>query len=263
MVPNTKTIGLVEMMTSPLNRLLCTAAVLGFVAFAVGSTERVRAQAMDFVDTALVVAVDVSNSVDEKRYRLQMEGIAKALEDPDVLKAIFNGPQGGILFSMMAWADRPNFIVPWQRISNKQEAFAVAAKVRALPHQGGEFTCLSKMLRNISDKIVPQLPAQALRVVIDVSGDGKDNCNPKEPVSMVRNELVGYGVTINGLPILEGDEAETLESWYGENVKGGSGGFVLPAAGYGDFGRAIRQKFVIEISGWPSQSMHAAELQTR
>ncbi|MCH9764369.1 MAG: DUF1194 domain-containing protein, partial [Alphaproteobacteria bacterium] len=215
----------------------------------------VKAQPSDFVDTALIVSVDVSNSVDEKRYRLQMEGIAKALEDPSVLDAIFNGPQGGILFSMMTWSDRPKFIVPWKRISTKEEAFAVAAEVRRLPHQGGEFTCLSKMLRNISDKIVPQLPAQALRVVIDVSGDGKDNCNPKEPVALIRDELVGYGVTINGLPILEGDEAETLEDWYKENVKGGAGGFILPASGYGDFGRAIRQKFVIEISGWQSQTV--------
>ena len=241
-------------------RVCGIAAALGFAALVSGLDRQLNAQSLDFVDTALVVAVDVSNSVDEKRYRLQMEGIAKALEDPSVLNAIFNGPQGGILFSMMAWSDRPEFIVPWQRISSKEEAFAVAAKVRTLPHQGGEFTCLSRMLRNISDKIVPQLPAQALRVVIDVSGDGKDNCNPKEPVPLVRDELVGYGVTINGLPILEGDEAETLEGWYSENVKGGSGGFVLPAAGYGDFGRAIRQKFVIEISGWPGPPMQAAAL---
>ncbi len=251
------------MITSRLMRMhWCIAAVM-FAALGVGSILHARAQDLDFVDTALVVAVDVSSSVDEKRYRLQMEGIATALEDPDVLKAIFNGPQGGILFSMMAWSDKPNFIVPWQRITSKQEAFAVAAKVRRLPHQGGEFTCLSKMLRNVSDKIVPQLPAQALRVVIDVSGDGKDNCNPKEPVSLVRNELVGYGVTINGLPILEGKEATTLEGWYKENVRGGSGGFVLPAAGYGDFGRAIRQKFVIEISGWSNQNVDSAELTKR
>jgi Protein of unknown function (DUF1194) len=208
-----------------------------------------RAQEMEFVDTALIVSVDVSSSVDERRYRLQMEGIAKALEDPEVQKAIFNGPQGGILFGMMTWADKPNFIVPWQRISTKDEAAAVARMVRGLPSQGGEFTCLSKMLRNISDKVVPQLPAQALRVVVDVSGDGSDNCNPDDPVSVVRDELVGYDVTINGLPILEGEEAETLEDWFHDNVKGGPGGFVLPASGYDDFGRAIRQKFVIEISG--------------
>lgn len=238
-------------------------AVMTSIALCSGPTSPLPAQELDFVDTALVVAVDISNSVDDRRYRLQMEGIAKALEDPDVLNAIFNGPQGGILFSMMVWSDKPNFIVPWQRISNKNEAFAVAKMVRQLPLQGGEFTCLSKMLRNISDKIIPQLPAQALRVVIDVSGDGRDNCNPKEPVAQVRDELVGYGVTINGLPILEGDEATTLESWYKDNVRGGAGGFILPAEGYGDFGRAIRQKFVIEISGWSGQNAESAKLSRR
>lgn len=239
-------------------RGVAVAVMLAFVTMMTGPAARLHAQALDFVDTALVVAVDVSNSVDEKRYRLQMEGIAKALEDKAVLDAIFNGPQGGILFSMMAWSDRPEFIVPWQRISNEAEAAAVAKLVRSLPHISGEFTCLSKMLRNISDKIVPQIPAQALRVVVDVSGDGKDNCNPPEPVASVRDELVGYGVTINGLPILEGDEADTLEEWYNDNVKGGAGGFVLPAAGYGDFGRAIRQKFVIEISNRQTVTRHAA-----
>lgn len=223
----------------------------------------VKAQPGEFVDTALIVAVDVSNSVDERRYRLQMEGIAKALEDLQVQKAIFDGPQGGILFGMITWSDRPNFIVPWQRITSKDEAASVARQVRALPHQGGEFTCLSKMLRNVSDKIVPQLPAQALRVVVDVSGDGSDNCNPEEPVALVRDELASYGVTVNGLPILEGDEADTLEDWYHQNVKGGPSGFVLPAEGYDDFGRAIRQKFVIEISDLPAPQGRTAGLSIR
>ena len=94
-----------------------------------------------------------------------------------------------------------------------------------------------------------QVPAKATRTVIDVSGDGSDNCNPLEPTKAVRDELVGYNVTINGLPILEGKEAGTLEGWYKENVMGGGGAFVLPAEGFGDFGRAIRQKFVVEVSG--------------
>jgi hypothetical protein len=104
------------------------------------------------VDTALIVSVDVSNSVDEHRYKLQMEGIAKALEDPEVLKAILNGPQGGILVAMVTWADKPRLSLPWQRIASASDAAAVAAKVRALPRQTGEFTCVSGMLRSISDK---------------------------------------------------------------------------------------------------------------
>jgi hypothetical protein len=104
------------------------------------------------------------------------------------------------------------------------------------------------MLRNISDKIVPQIPAKALRTIVDVSGDGKENCNPEEPIGAVRDEIAASGVTINGLPILEGDDGPTLEGWYRENVMAGPGAFVLPADGFKDFGRAIRQKFVIEIS---------------
>lgn len=204
------------------------------------------------VDTALIVSVDVSNSVDERRYKLQMDGIASALEDPGVIDAILSGPQGGILFAMVSWADRPTLVVPWQRIASREEAMAVAAQVRRLPQQGGEFTCLTQMLRTVSDKIVPQVPVRATRVVLDVSGDGSDNCNAQEPTGAVRDELVSYGVTINGLPILEGEEAETLEGWYDENVKGGPGGFILPAAGFEDFGRAIRRKFVIEISARPA-----------
>lgn len=228
------------------------------------------------VDTALVVSVDVSNSVDAERYKLQLEGIAAALEDPSVVDAIVNGPNGGILFSMVMWADKPSIALPWTRITNKDEAKALAQRVRKIQNPGGEFTCMSRMLRSINDKIVPQIPAKALRVVIDVSGDGPDNCNADENAASVRDELVANNVTVNGLPILLGttnvadgvaspatepsdtEPKHPLETWYRENVMGGSGSFVLPANGYGDFGRAIRQKFVIEISGQTTSPQHAA-----
>ncbi|HML31162.1 MAG TPA: DUF1194 domain-containing protein, partial [Hyphomicrobium sp.] len=148
-----------------------------------------KAQEGPPVDTALIVSVDVSNSVDEGRYKLQMEGIAKALEDPGVIDAITGGSAGGILFSMVTWADTPSFVIPWTRITNKAEALATAKRVRSLPQQGGEFTCMTRMLRSANDKIVPQIPAKASRVIIDVSGDGPDNCNAEEPIDKVRNEL--------------------------------------------------------------------------
>ncbi|MBN9291852.1 MAG: DUF1194 domain-containing protein [Hyphomicrobium denitrificans] len=214
------------------------------------------------VDTALVVSVDVSNSVDEARYKLKMEGVAKALEDPGVIEAITGGSSGGILFSMVSWADKPALVIPWIRIANKADALAAAQRVRKLPHQGGEFTCMTRMLRSANDKIVPQIPAKAARIVIDVSGDGPDNCNADEPIEKVRDELVANGVTINGLPILlDTPDAGALlpkavpggkpplEQWYREHVMAGPGSFVLPALGYSDFERAIRQKFVIEVSG--------------
>lgn len=201
------------------------------------------------VDTALVVSVDVSNSVDEHRYKLQMEGIAAALEDKSVQDVILSGPRGGILFTMVSWADRPQVSVPWIRIRSRADAVAAAEKVRQVPRHGGEFTCMSRMMRFVSDKVVTQVPVKAARLVIDVSGDGSDNCNPEEPVKAVRDELVEGNAIVNGLPILEGREAATLGPWFRDNVMGGPGAFVLAAEGYGDFGRAIKQKFVLEISG--------------
>ena len=200
------------------------------------------------VDTALVVSVDVSNSVDEHRYQLQMGGIASALEDDGVMDAILSGPQGGIAIAMVVWADRPKTAIPWTVIRNKEDAAAVAKKIRALPREGGEFTCVASMLRNVADKLVTQIPVKAARTIVDVSGDGSENCNPVEPIQSIRDELVDAGVTINGLPILDGKEKATLEKWFTDNVRGGPSGFVLPAIGFDDFPRAIRQKFVIEMS---------------
>ncbi len=258
------------------------------VAIALSSTAAglCAAEELPLVDTALLVSVDVSNSVDEHRYKLQMEGIAEALEDKGVLDAITGGTAGGILFGMVTWADRPTFVMPWTRISTKEEAGAVAAKVRKLQLQSGEFTCMTRMMRSVNDKIVPQIPAKATRIVVDVSGDGPDNCNADESIESVRDELVATGVTINGLPINEGDPNApvgegayrapgtafkdsaltkpnvapvTLEEWYRAHVMGGVGSFVLPANGYADFGRAMRQKFVIEISGIAPPARFAAK----
>ncbi len=219
--------------------------------YAPQSSTRATTPAAGGVDTALVVSVDVSSSVDERRYRLQLEGIAAALEDPAVISAILAGPRSGIIFSVVTWTDRPKLSLPWLRIASKEDAMRAALMVRAMPRENGDFTCLSKMLRFVSDKIVPQIPERALKVVVDVSGDGSDNCNPEEPVAGVRDEMVRRGITINGLPILEGREAATLEDWYRGNVMGGPGSFILAAQGYEDFGRAIRQKFVVEISALP------------
>jgi len=257
--------------------LLGLVALVGTLAGTLGA-----AAGSDEVDTALIVAIDVSNSVDDQRYKLQMEGIAQALEDPGVIQAIVGGAKGGILFSLVTWSDKPTVNLPWTLIASEADAKAAAHKVRALPRQGGEFTCMTRMMRVVSDKIVPQIPSKATKVVLDISGDGPDNCNSDEPIGEVRDELVKYGVTVNGLPILtpEGPEMVTpgapstqsylpaqqkvhpLEQWFRDHVKGGPGSFVLPANGYADFGRAIRQKFVLEVSETQSRARRdfAAEL---
>jgi Protein of unknown function (DUF1194) len=204
------------------------------------------------VDTALVLAVDVSGSVDAERYRLQMEGIARTFEDEGVQASMLGGAHRAIFVTLVEWSDRPAVVVPWTLITGADDAKSFAARVRRAPRADDQFTCMAVALRLIVDKVLPFLPAPSDRVVIDVSGDGHDNCNPIVPVDAVRNELVAAGATINGLPILEGDEALTLEAWYRAHVIGGPGAFLVPASGFADFARAMRSKFLIEISGAPA-----------
>lgn len=230
------------------------------------------AQSEPTVDTALAVAIDVSQSVDQERYALQIEGIARALEDPQVITAITSGQRAAILFSMIAWSDSPVIVVPWEMIASAADASRVAAMVRAVPYQGGEFTCLARMLRTFSDTQLPTIPVPAARVVIDVSGDGIDNCNVRSSIDDERRRLVDAGVTINGLPIMvpgendivgagayrqpgfglndvgPGTDATTLDAYFKNHVIGGPGAFIMPANGYPDFARAIARKFVTEIS---------------
>lgn len=226
------------------------------------------------VDTALVVSIDVSGSVSEERYQLQMQGVAQALEDPAVVDAITSGPHSAILFSMITWADKPAQVIGWSRISSRDDASRVAARVRALPHSSGEFTCFGRMFDLVAEEVIPTAPIPATRMIVDVSGDGIDNCVDAERLRNLRDGVLKKGATINGLPILvpgENDfvgssafrapgyglrelsrnpdhEVTTLDRWYATNVVGGANSFVLPAKGYKDFSNAIKRKFVIEIS---------------
>jgi hypothetical protein len=207
--------------------------------------------APEMVDTALVLAVDVSQSVNDARFALQMEGIAKAFEDPEVQRSIFSGPHRAMFVTLVEWSDKAAVAIPWTLISSEEEASAFAATLRKTPRKGAEFTCMSRALQLIGDKILPFLPMPANRTVIDMSSDGHDNCNLNPPVDVLRDGLVGENVTINGLPILDGDEAATLEAWYKAHVIGGPSAFIVPAHGYDDFERAMRRKFVTEISEVP------------
>ena len=201
------------------------------------------------VDLALVLAVDVSESVDAARFTLQMDGIARALEAREVQASILSGPHQSMLIALVQWSNRPALSLPWTLLTSSSDVQQFAARVRHLRRASNGFTCMSVALRSIADKLLTQLPVPAERMVVDVSGDGQENCNPQETTDQVRDELVSAGVTINGLPILEGDEAATLEAWYQDHVIGGPNAFMVPAESFDDFDRAIRRKFVTEISG--------------
>ncbi|WP_171946527.1 DUF1194 domain-containing protein [Hyphomicrobium sp. CS1GBMeth3] len=162
------------------------------------------------VDTALIVAVDVSDSVNAERYQLQMEGIARALEDQDVINALMSGPRGGIGFALVEWADTSEFTVPWRVIRSLEDALKAAAVVRALKPKKGEHTCVSRMLSFIRESVVYNLPIAARRTVLDVSGDGIDNCQDPKNIIEERDSLVRLGVQINGLPIIVAGENEIV-----------------------------------------------------
>lgn len=231
------------------------------------------------VDTALIVSIDVSESVDDERYYLQLEGIAQALEDKAVIATILSGPNNKILFAMVAWADASKLVVPWTLLANSDDTQALANAVRKLPRITGEFTCLARMFLAMPDLVLSRQPVPATHVVIDVSGDGIDNCSGDDPTREARDALVKRNITINGLPIvedpnrlfgqgayrapgtameylkpLESVQQFTLEEWYRANVMGGDQAFILPANGYADFARAMRQKFITEISRAPALS---------
>ena len=188
----------------------------------------------------------MSGSVDEHRYTLQMNGIADAFEDR--AGQIIGGPRGAMLVALVEWANRPTLSLPWALLTSRDAVHRFADLVRHPPRAENGFTCMAAALRSIADKLLTRLPTPSDRLVIDVSGDGADNCN-RASVDSVRDELVASGVTINGLPILEGDERATLEDWYRGHVIGGPGAFLIAALGSGDFERAIRHKFEVEISG--------------
>lgn len=227
----------------------------------------------DVADTALVIAVDISQSVDANRYRIQMNGIAAAFEDSAVIAAITGGANGQILVTVVAWSDTAEVAIPWTRISTREDALAIAAAIRALPPKSGEFTCMARMLRALQNGALSEIPLVANRTVVDISGDGIDNCDDSAATGIERDNVVAAGGSINGLPIIvagENDEivgsgayrkpgynmynlspakdATTLDAWYRKNVIGGPGSFIMTARGYEDFGRAFRQKFVTEVS---------------
>lgn len=202
----------------------------------------------EIVDTALVLAVDVSESINSERYALQMAGIGKTFEDPDIQQMILSGPNHSMFVALVEWSSRAFLSIPWTLITSPGDAQALADKIQHTPRIDNQFTCLARALQVIRDKVLPFLPVAANRTIVDVSGDGRDNCNTRPPVDAIRDQLVLAGVTINGLPILEGDEATTLEDWYVHHVIGGPAAFLVPALGFPDFERAMRKKFLVEVS---------------
>ncbi|HEV7264085.1 MAG TPA: DUF1194 domain-containing protein [Falsiroseomonas sp.] len=206
------------------------------------------------VDVALIVAVDVSRSVDEDEARLQREGYRGAVTDPRVVEAIRGGMLGSIAIAYVEWAgiEYQRLVIPWMRIGSQADADAWATALAEAPRASLSWTSISGAL-DFSRAIMAQCPHEATRKVIDVSGDGVNNSGP--PAEPARDRAVAEGITINGLPILNDRPTfgrpppMPLDQYYRDSVIGGQGAFLVPAENFDSFGTAVRRKLIREIAG--------------
>lgn len=200
------------------------------------------------VDTALVLALDVSSSVDEREYALQRDGIATAFESPALMAAVAGGKSHAIEVLVLEWSDPEIQVVTvgWTRVSDTASANAFAAKVRATHRSSQGLTAIGNGLM-AAGAAFERLPDEAARRVIDVSGDGMANIGV--PCSEARDALLAKGITINGLVMI--NDEPWVDGYYSENVVGGPGAFLMQVADYQEFAAAIREKLLSEIVALP------------
>ncbi|RWQ64166.1 MAG: DUF1194 domain-containing protein [Mesorhizobium sp.] len=202
------------------------------------------------VDVELVLAVDISHSMDEREFALQRAGYVEALRHPDFIKAVRSGVKGRIALAYFEWAGtvRDDALIAWQVIDNAESASAFADKIEARPFRSFRGTSISGALA-FGAKLLGGTAFDATRRVIDISGDGPNNIGM--PVTTTRDAAVANGIVINGLPILisPSPSFSHLDQYYAECVTGGPGSFVLPVYAASEFVTAIRRKLVLEVSG--------------
>jgi hypothetical protein len=244
------------MQVNTLTRSIVTALLCG-VAMLSGSAS---AQRREGVDLELVLAVDVSGSMDPEEQQLQREGYVQAFRHGAVLSAIRSGIYGRIAVTYVQWAALPQQTIPWTIISNAKEAQDFAAALEAAPLYSERGTSLSSAI-SFSTDLLENNPISA-RKVIDISGDGPNNSGGS--VLEARDAALAKGITINGIPILVNTQYSytPLDQYYRECVVAGKGAFVIPVKTMDAFASSIRAKLVTEIAGLaPEQSPYAAKFQ--
>jgi hypothetical protein len=228
-----------------------------FGAFAVALASLIVTGAAQAAALALVLAVDVSESVSSERYLLQHEGIARAFETPLLVDAIAAVP-GGIEALVLEWSDPDKIAITvgWTRINNRAGAAAFAASVRATQRTSNGLTAIGSALLAAAAAF-DHVPEPAGHRVIDISGDGMANFGV--PPVTARDALVSKGITINGLAILS--EEPWLDEYYRSNVVGGPAAFVAVAKNFDSFAEAMLRKLVQEVASAPPATDAFAQMQ--
>ena len=226
------------------------------------------AAAAEQVDLLLVLAADVSRSVDNAKFQLQREGYAAAISDPRVLDAIRSGRNGRVGLTFVEWsgAGSQRVLIDWTTIGDAETARGFGDRLLEVPRSFADRTSISGAIEFAMGQLA-RAPYESARRTIDVSGDGTNNAG--RDVTLARDEAVAQGVTINGLVIL----SETplawnpdhtnppggLQNYYRNNVIGGPGAFVLVAENFNSFGQAIVKKMIAEVAQADARpSLHAS-----
>src|SRR6195256_3090626 len=225
------------------------------------------ARAEEEVDLLLVLAVDVSRSIDQAKFMLQRDGYAAAVSNPGVLEAIRSGPHQKIALNFVEWSGfgAQKLVIDWSVIDGVNTARRFGDQIVEAPRSFADRTSISGGMEFAAAQL-ERSPFQAPRRIIDVSGDGTNNAG--RDVGPARDEVVAKGIIINGLVILSDSQllfnAEHtnppggLEKYYRDNVIGGPGAFVMVAEDFNAFGKAIVKKMIAEIAAAPSAGRRTA-----
>jgi len=225
------------------------------------------ASAAEKVDLLLVLAADVSRSVDNSKFQLQRDGYAAATSDPRVLDAIRSGRNGRIGVTFVEWsgAGSQRVVIDWTSIGGAEEAKSFGDRLLEMPRSFADRTSISGAIEFSMGRLA-KAPFDSERRTIDISGDGTNNAG--RDVTAARDEALAQGVTINGLVIL----SETplpwnpdhtnppggLDNYYRSHVVGGAGAFVMVAQNFASFGQAIIKKLIAEIALSPQEPARQA-----
>ncbi|WP_349437632.1 DUF1194 domain-containing protein [Pararhizobium sp. A13] len=203
------------------------------------------------VDLELVIAVDVSYSMEIDEQRIQREGYVNAFRRPEIVRALRRGPLGRIAVTYIEWGGSAVQVVPWTLIDGSGTAAEFSEMLRQQPIRRISFTSISNALA-FARKLFQTSPFRGSRRVIDVSGDGPNNAGVPAPVA--RNTTIAQGIVVDGLPIVfttapDSAAIRDLDVYYQECVIGGDGAFLLKVTNMSQFAEAILRKLTIEISG--------------